>query len=93
MSYTSISFAAFVAVTLAVYFIFPFARYKWVVLLAASYFFYAGAGVQGFFFILFTTATTYLTGLAMDRIAAAAAGVLQQKKGEWSREEKKQYNK
>ena len=93
MSYTSISFAAFVAVTLAVYFIFPFARYKWVVLLAASYFFYAGAGVQGFFFILFTTATTYLTGLAMERIAAAAAGVLQQKKGEWSREEKKQYKK
>ena len=66
MAFTSFSFVAFAAITLLLYYTVP-KRIQWWVLLAASYVFYFFAGAEYLFFILFTTAVTYLTSNAMQR--------------------------
>lgn len=66
MSFSSISFLIFVAAVCLVYFAVP-SRAKWVVLLLASWTFYAFAGVKLIGFLLFTTATTYVAGILMGR--------------------------
>ncbi len=91
ITYTSLNFIFFVLGTMLVYFLFPAKKYKWTVLLAASLFFYAVAGYKFAFFILFTTATTYLIGLWLERVAANAKKRLKENKTAWSRDEKKAY--
>lgn len=63
MSFTSLRFAAFVALTAVVYFALP-RRKRWTALLGASLVFYACAGARYLIFLLSTTATTYLTAIA-----------------------------
>ena len=60
MSYTTLAFALFVCITVAVYYLFPVKKYQWTVLLAASYFFYCFATYRYVFFILFSTFTIWL---------------------------------
>jgi len=91
LSYTSLKFALFVLVTAAVYFLFPAKKYKWTVLLAASYVFYLLAGYRYAAFILLTTVSTYLAGLKLDDIAQKAKEELAQHKKEWDREQKKAF--
>ena len=75
------------------YFLFPkkWAEYKWTVLLAASYVFYIFAGIQYIGFILFTTTSTFLAGLWMEKISGRSKDYLKEHKGDLSREEKKKY--
>ena len=96
MTYTSINFIFFVLVTALIYFAFPpkFKKHKWVVLLAASIFFYLVAGKEGYkfaMFILFTALSTYLIGLWVDKMSKNSKAVLKKNKAEWSREDKKKY--
>lgn len=91
MSYTSLNFLLFVTATVLVYFLFPFKKQKWVVLLAASYVFYLFAGYKYIAFILFTTASTYLIALWIEKISSSAKAVIKNNKNEWSREQKKKY--
>ena len=96
MTYTSINFIFFVLVTALLYFAFPpkFKKHKWVVLLAASIFFYLVAGKEGYkfaMFILFTALSTYLIGLWVDKMSKNSKAVLKKNKAEWSREDKKKY--
>lgn len=91
MTYTSLNFLFFVLVTALVYFLFPFRKHKWVVLLAASVFFYLVAGYKFAVFILFTALSTYLIALWIDKISKNAKSVLKNKKADWSREEKKTF--
>ena len=44
MNYTSLEFLLFLAVSILAYFLFPVKKYRWTILLAASYFFYLFAG-------------------------------------------------
>ena len=76
-----------------VYFLFPkrFKEYKWTVLLAASYVFYLCAGVQYVGFILFTTTSTFLGALWMDKMSKTSKDYLREHKAELSREDKKKY--
>ncbi len=74
-----------------VYFLFPAKKHKWVVLLAASYVFYLFAGYKYIFFILFTTATTYLFAIWINRISDKSKSLLKQKKTEWDKEKKKKF--
>lgn len=67
MSFTSLSFIGFLLVVFVVYFIVP-RKVQWVVLLAASCFFYLCAGVKIIFFLLFSTVTTYIAGLLIGRL-------------------------
>ncbi len=91
MSYTTIEFFLFVGITLLAYFIFPAKKYKWTVLLVASYVFYLFAGYKYAFFIVFTTLSTYGVALWIDKIIKKSKEVIKEKKKEWSREEKKAY--
>lgn len=91
MTYTSINFIFFVLVTALLYFALPLKKHKWVVLLAASIFFYLVAGYRYAMFILFTALSTYLIGLWVDRMSKNSKAVLKKNKAEWSREDKKKY--
>lgn len=68
MSFLSFTFALFVAIALAVYFLWVPKKYQWCVLLVISYVFYAFAGWKLFFFILFTTTTVFICALLLKKI-------------------------
>ena len=91
MSYTSINFIFFVLATVLVYFLLPFKKYRWVVLLVASVTFYALAGYQFAGFILFTTASAYLIARWLDKISVRSKAELKAHKADWSRDDKKNY--
>lgn len=79
MSFTSGTFLVFVLAALAVYYLTP-RRFRWVVLLLASYGFYLTGGVGAMGYLLFTTLTTYLAGRAL--------GVLSDRRKALPREDK-----
>jgi len=78
MSFLSIAFLLFLLVTAAVYFLVP-GKYRWAVLLVASYIFYAISGVKYLVYILLTTVTSYFAGRYIqkehERIDAAVAAM------------------
>lgn len=91
MNYTSLNFILFVALTVLVYFLFPFKKQKWTVLLVASYVFYLFAGYKYVAFILFTTVTTYLFALWINRIGVKSKETLKLNKQTWDKDKKKKY--
>lgn len=91
MSFTTINFFLFVTATVLLYFLLPLKKYKWVVLLAASYFFYLCAGYKFAAFILFTTISTYLFALWIDNVSKKSKAKIKANKAVWDREQKKKY--
>lgn len=91
MNYTSLNFILFVALTVLVYFLFPLKKQKWTVLLVASYVFYLFAGYKYVAFILFTTVSTYLFALWINRIGVKSKETLKLNKQMWDRDKKKKY--
>ena len=91
MTYTSLNFIFFVLATSLVYFVLPFKKYRWTVLLAASIFFYCTWSYQLGAFMLFTTLSTYLIALWLSKASAKSKAVLKAHKSEWSRDDKKKY--
>lgn len=91
MSYTSLNFLLFVSITVLAYFLFPLKKQKWTVLLAASYVFYLFAGYKYAAFIVFTTLSTFLIGLWLEKVTAKSKNNIKLHKAEWSREDKKKY--
>ena len=92
MTYTSLNFIFFVLATALVYFVLPFKKYRWTVLLAASIFFYCTWSYQLGAFMLFTTLSTYLIALWLNRVSLKSKAVLKEHKSEWSRDDNKKYN-
>lgn len=90
MQFASMSFLAFAAVLLLIYYIVP-KKLQWVILLTASYIFYISAGLEYLFFIVFTTLTTYVSARIIDLRLAKQKLYLAEHKEELSREEKKEY--
>ena len=91
MTYTSLNYIFFVLATALVYFVLPFKKYRWTVLLAASIFFYCTWSYQLGAFMLFTTLSTYLIALWLNRVSVKSKAVLKEHKSEWSRDDKKKY--
>lgn len=91
MSFTTINFLLFAAATVLVYFLLPLKKYRWVVLLAASYFFYLCASYKFAAFILFTTISTYLFALWIDKVSKNTKAKVKANKSTWDREQKKKY--
>ena len=90
MQLTSFNFLLFAALVLTAYYCIP-KRGQWMLLLAASYFFYIAAGVEFIAFILLTTITTYAAiNLIGGRLARQDA-YLAEHKADMSREERKDY--
>ncbi|MBR5529612.1 MAG: MBOAT family protein [Oscillospiraceae bacterium] len=90
MQFTSFGFLPFAALVLLAYWVTP-KKARWITLLLASYVFYIFAGVEYLWFMLFTTATTYITTLCMDNILQKQDAFLKENKALLSREEKKAY--
>lgn len=67
MSFTSLEFIVFVLAAVAGYYIIP-KKYQWVWLLVFSYIYYAASGLNIVFFLLYSTAVTYLAGIFMDAV-------------------------
>lgn len=91
MSFTSINFLVFVAITAILYFSLPLKKNKWIVLLIASYVFYAFASYRYIAFIIFTTVSSYLITRWLDKVSWKSKDELKLQKTNWSREEKKQF--
>lgn len=64
MGYTTITFLVFVAVIAVLFFCFP-VKYRWTVLLAASYVFYWLSSRFAIVYILTTTASTFYAGILL----------------------------
>ncbi|MBQ1238708.1 MAG: MBOAT family protein, partial [Ruminococcus sp.] len=91
LTYTTLNFLFFVLVAMLLYFLFPVKKYKWTVLLAASVFFYAVVGYKFAYYILFTTLSTYLIALWIERVSKQSKALLKEKKKEWDKDQKKSY--
>lgn len=67
MSLISMEFLLFVFVAVFGYYLIP-KKYQWIWLLVFSYLYYASHGIKIVFFLLFTTGTTYGTGLLLSKV-------------------------
>ena len=89
MTYTSLNFLFFVLAVALVYFIFPWKKYRWTILLAASAIFYCLASYKYAAFILFTAISTLLFGIWIEKVNNNGKALLKERKGDWDREQKK----
>ena len=69
MPFTSLTFLGFVAASVLLYYIAP-QRFRWLVLLMASYVFYMAGGWRTVTYILFVTAVTYAAGMILGALNA-----------------------
>ena len=76
MSLFSFTFGVFLAAVAAVYFLVP-GRCQWMLLLAASYLFYACSGWQGLVYLLVTTCSTYGAARLLEKQQAACNAAIQ----------------
>lgn len=67
MAFNSTLFLGFVLLVCLIYFVIP-KRFQWIILLAASYFFYIYTAGKLVVFLILTTLTTFYTGLAIGKI-------------------------
>lgn len=67
MSFVSIEFIIFVIFSLILYYLLP-AKCRWIALLFASYAFYIIGGKQTIIYMIFTTLTTYFSGLVISKL-------------------------
>jgi len=74
MPFVSLGFLGFVATAVVVYYLVPL-RFRWVVLLFASYVFYMVGGWQTVFYIVFTTGVTYCAALFLGRVNVLLEGL------------------
>ena len=93
MSYTTLAFFVFLAAVTLLYYLFPGKQYRWVILLAASCFFYLYASVRYAGYILFTTLSAYGATLWMERYSTARKATLAAHKQDWEKSVRKTYKK
>ena len=89
MSFISLNFALFVIICLIAFYLFP-KKYRWTVLLVASYVFYAICSLKVIEYILVTTITTYLASRQIEKIAVYQKAYIKEHK-ELNKDEKKAF--
>lgn len=70
MLFNSFSFAIFLPIVFAVYWLVP-KRFQWAIMFVASYYFYMSWNVKYVFLILFTTVISYITGILVEKESSA----------------------
>ncbi len=90
MLFTSYEFLAFIALLFLAYYIVP-KKTQWMLLLLASYVFYALADLRYLIFIAATTLSSYLASRLMGRVSEAEASYLETDGKELSKDERKAY--
>ena len=86
MSFTSVIFLLFVALSVILYYVLP-KKFRWVILLLASYGFYLSNGLSSIIYIVVTTLSTFWVALMMDKISNKSAEFVKENKGTLSKEE------
>ena len=90
MTLTSLTFFAFVIISLLLYYIIPKAQ-RYFVLLAASLAFYGIVCFKYFPYILFTVFTTWAGAICLDRYSKNRKAFLKANKSEWNQDYKKKF--
>lgn len=72
MSFFSLEFGIFMLLVTVVYFIVP-KKYQWILLLFASYLFYASNGLNGILYLILTTIIIYTAGLLLEKLQTGFA--------------------
>ncbi|MEH2944976.1 MBOAT family O-acyltransferase [Lachnospiraceae bacterium KK002] len=90
MDFISVTFMIFILILICLYFLVP-DKYKWMVLLAGSYVFYAFSGIKLMIFLIFTTGVTFVSGRKLGDINEESSRYLKEHKADLTRDEKKQY--
>lgn len=72
MLFNTYNFAIFLPIVIIVYFLIPH-KFRWVLLLAASYYFYMSWKVEYIFLIMISTLVDYLSGRAMGKLPTMKA--------------------
>lgn len=89
MAFTSLNFLIFALITICAYYLVPM-KWKWVVLLVASYAFYLISSPNTFVFMLGTTIITFFGGRYIGDCNDKHRAYMDAHKAELSREEKKE---
>lgn len=89
MAFTSFNFIVFVLVVFCTYFIIP-KKWRWVVLLVASYAFYLLSSPKTLVYILFTTISTFFLGIVVGRLETRYKAHLAENKDTLGKFEKKE---
>lgn len=66
MLFNSLAFAIFFPIVFAMYWALPH-RFRWILILLSSYYFYMGWNVKYVFLILFTTLASYISAILIER--------------------------
>ena len=90
MLFTTYRFLIFLIVLFITYYIIP-KRFRWLLLLVASYIFYCNAGVKYLIYIVTTTVSTYYISRQLGQLQEKQQAYLKEKKEELSREDRKAY--
>lgn len=90
MIFTTLKFLVFFVAVFLVYYIVP-KKLQWLVLLAASIYFYLCASVKYAIFVISASLITYLGALIIDKIAQKQEIYLKKNKESLSKEDKKKY--
>ena len=90
MSFTSFEFFCFLAITLLLYYLIP-KKTQWMLLLVASFVFYAFAG--GFYlpYILVTIVSSYIVSILIEKNAKKEKAYIQENKETLDKEQRKAY--
>ncbi len=67
MLFNSFAFAIFLPIVFTLYWILPH-KFRWIILLVSSYYFYMSWNAKYVFLILFTTAISYVAGLLLEKL-------------------------
>ncbi len=67
MNFNSINFMFFFALALLFYYVFP-VKYRYIVMLAAGYYFYLSWDIRNLFFLLPVTVLSWLLGICMQKV-------------------------
>lgn len=90
MSLTSYSFLLYIGALFALYYALP-GKFRWQLLLIASYVFYAICDLRLMIFMVLTTAIVFYCGLLTGKTFEEQNTLFKDKSGEWLKENKKQY--
>ena len=90
MLFTSYEFLAFLAFLFLIYYIVP-KKTQWMLLLAASYIFYALADLRYLVFIATTTVSAYIASRLMGRVSSKETAYFEEKAEALSKDERKAY--
>lgn len=92
MSFISLYFLLFLALVIFVYFITP-KKFRWIVLLIASYIFYLLNDLRAVIFLVTTSLSVYLAAFGMKKLTDKQKIFFEQQDKEWLNENKKKYQK